>query len=59
MSKCETYSPGMCEKQICARSENVRTWKLLFGEDPKQIVQQPPQNEMWIRRDLAHAEMCF
>ena len=39
MSNNEKYVPGVCEKDICARSKNAIIRKSLSGEAHKQILQ--------------------
>ena len=51
MSNNEKYVPGVCEKDICARSKNAIIRKSLSGEAHKQILQKSA-------RDSYHRMNC-
>ena len=51
MSNNEKYVPGVCEKDICARSKNAIIRKSLSGEAHKQILQKSA-------RDSHHRMNC-
>ena len=51
VSNNEKYVPGMCEKDICARSKNAIIRKSLSGEAHKQILQNSA-------RDSHHRMIC-
>ena len=51
MSNNEKYVPGVCEKDICARSKNAIIRKSLSGEAHKQILQKSA-------RDSYHTMHC-
>ena len=51
MSNKEKYVPGVCEKDICARSKNAIIRKSLSGEAHKQILQKSA-------RDSHHRMNC-
>ena len=51
VSKSQKYVPGVCEKDICARSKNAIIRKSLSGEAHKQILQKSA-------RDSHHRMIC-
>ena len=63
VSNNEKYVPGVCEKDICARSKNAIIRKSLSGEAHKQIMQKSAQDShhgmncgsgvIWVVRNLS------
>ena len=45
-------------QQKCKNAEII-VWCGSQADSAKECTGQPPQNELWIWRDLGHAEMCL